>query len=132
MSISNLAIVFGPTLMTVDSQSLSLAGMGGEYKVIDTLVSYYEWLFQMGEKTEKDLNVEEGLRKLEVAKRKHSETQRGSLVRVGHTLAQPTVFPQYPNSFVSCCISMGNCMCARLGSLTGASGRSWPGYAVYP
>lgn len=81
MGISNLALVFGPTLMTVEGESkdqTSFADMGGEFKCVEALITYHEWLFGMEEKSEKELNVQEGLKKLEEAKRRHGESQRYS------------------------------------------------------
>jgi Arf-GAP/Rho-GAP domain/ANK repeat/PH domain-containing protein 1 len=77
MTIRNVCIVFGPTLMQVDAHNTgdsqqvatqNFANMGGEYKCVSDLVTYYEWLFDMEAKSEQQLIFEEGLRKMEQAR----------------------------------------------------------------
>lgn len=88
MTIRNVCIVFGPTLMSVDAQNtgdsqqtaaMNFANMGGEYKCVSDLVTYHEWLFDMEAKSEKDLIIEEGLKKMEQAKLLHAQAASASL-----------------------------------------------------
>lgn len=46
----------------------SLANIGAGVKVVDIIVTYHEWIFSVAEKTETELNIQEGLKRLEAAK----------------------------------------------------------------
>ena len=50
-----------------------MANLPTECKCIDTLVMYHEWIFSLDAKSEKELIVEEGLKRLELAKLKHKQ-----------------------------------------------------------
>lgn len=64
MTASNLALVFGPTLMVVDATAAqaSLADVNGQYKVVELMITYFSWLFSQEQSTDElDADIEEQL-----------------------------------------------------------------------
>jgi Arf-GAP/Rho-GAP domain/ANK repeat/PH domain-containing protein 1 len=71
MAIQNVALVFGPTLMTSDAvagtHGIPIMGDHDMYACIEKLITYHEWIFRMEEKSEADLKMKEGRMRLEAA-----------------------------------------------------------------
>eukprot|EP00051_Salpingoeca_urceolata_P023943 m.413051 g.413051 ORF g.413051 m.413051 type:complete len:1593 (-) comp20172_c4_seq19:1349-6127(-) len=90
MGLQQVSLVFGPTLMTCDKRSgpgqigaaSGLVGMSGTFKCIGALVEHHEWLFSQSEQqSETEVKLQEGLRRLEKAKRSHAASVRMSVRR---------------------------------------------------
>eukprot|EP00730_Choanoeca_flexa_P006235 TRINITY_DN12114_c0_g1_i2.p1 TRINITY_DN12114_c0_g1~~TRINITY_DN12114_c0_g1_i2.p1 ORF type:complete len:247 (+),score=54.35 TRINITY_DN12114_c0_g1_i2:35-742(+) len=69
MDVHNLCAVFAQTLMHVESdeERINIGNMNVEYKIIDACITYHEWLFGLDEKSGKELDIQEGRRKIEAA-----------------------------------------------------------------
>eukprot|EP00049_Salpingoeca_infusionum_P004099 m.74852 g.74852 ORF g.74852 m.74852 type:complete len:1446 (-) comp12414_c1_seq1:705-5042(-) len=68
MTTNNIALVFGPTLCSVDTEDqLSMSDMSNSYKLVEALITHYEPLFGVKPADGKDALIREGLRKLEEA-----------------------------------------------------------------
>ncbi len=52
MGLSNLVSLFAPTLMTVDDDPVSYLNTQYEFTVMNKMISYYKWLFQVDEDEE--------------------------------------------------------------------------------
>lgn len=72
MGVKQLAIVFGPTLMDVTNPDSAIVDddmstMPKKYKVVEALITYHEWLFNMDGQTTIQKNLKEGYKRLEAA-----------------------------------------------------------------
>ncbi|XP_048589328.1 arf-GAP with Rho-GAP domain, ANK repeat and PH domain-containing protein 1 isoform X2 [Nematostella vectensis] len=81
MGIENISVIFGPTLMSNDNTGrMDDSPINQEYKTIGDMITFYQWLFDVGEKELiKDQLMENAMRKI---------TQ----LREGATAGQPQEF----------------------------------------
>lgn len=134
MTEQNLAIVFGPTLMTVEQgEQTSLGDMSEQYRVVEHLLTYYNWMFQVDE-DEPDLKevaaitegmdadtaarVAEAMRKMEQAAREHRQSQA--------TPSGPGATPSAGGAAMMHGMGSGKSMSDAIGALTGG-GAGGPG-----
>ncbi|KAJ8297419.1 hypothetical protein KUTeg_023950 [Tegillarca granosa] len=86
MTIENIAIAFGSTLMKASETQLQQGNIPLEMKVIGDIVQYHEWLFDVpveNKDEEIERNIEEAKRKMEMLQRntvKKSLANQGNLI----------------------------------------------------
>ena len=84
MGLKQLAIVFGPTLMDISNPDTAvvddeMTNLPKKYKVVETLIHYYEWFFNLEGKTTVEKNLKEGYKRLEAAQQS-SQTAASSTI----------------------------------------------------
>lgn len=83
MAMENVAMLFGPTLMTCDaSGGMPMPGMGNTsmFDTVKNLVTYHEWLFGLEEKTDVDRNISAARLKIEQAMNRDGSVNDGPTI----------------------------------------------------
>jgi hypothetical protein len=76
MGLNNIVKIFGPTLMTVDGDTISFQNSCHEFKVISILISYYQWLFQVDdEEMKKEQAMAAAMKRLKQAAQQQLESR---------------------------------------------------------